>query len=122
MSLRRVAEVLRRSARRDDLQRLAAMVTAVVALGNMDMHTKNIGLLHSADGRVSLAPAYDFIPQAHMPNDGRLALAVNGKYRLAEITAEDLLAEFASWQQRRPEPTVTATLRGSRLLWDQSSP
>ena len=47
---------------------------------------------------------------------------VNGKYRLAEITAEDLLAEFASWQQRRPEPTVTATLRGSRLLWDQSSP
>ncbi len=112
VSLRRVADVLRRSARRDDLQRLAAMVTAAVALGNLDMHTKNIGLLHSADGRVSLAPAYDFVPQAHMPNDGRLALAVNGKYRLAEITAEDLLAEFASWQLRRPEPTVTDTLRG----------
>ncbi|SHJ82369.1 serine/threonine-protein kinase HipA [Tessaracoccus bendigoensis DSM 12906] len=110
VSLLRVAETLRRFTGRADLERLARMVVAAVGLGNLDMHTKNLALLHRSPTTVSLAPAYDFVPQAHLSNDGRLALAVGGRYRLAEVTAEDLLAEFTSWRLRHAEALVAETL------------
>jgi serine/threonine-protein kinase HipA len=66
------------------------MVILAVGIGNLDMHTKNIGLLHPADGDLQLAPAYDVVPHAHLQNDGRLALAVNGHYHHAELTRDDL--------------------------------
>lgn len=97
VSLKRVAHILQRQALHSDLQLLARMVVLAVGIGNLDMHTKNISLLHSADGRVSLAPAYDVVPQLHMPNDGKLALAVNKRYRHDELTRGDLLSELASW-------------------------
>jgi len=96
VSLRRVAETLVRQAPGQDLGRLARMVILAVGVGNLDMHTKNIGLLHPADGSVQLAPAYDVVPQAHLNNDGKLALAVNRKYRHADVTGDDLLAELTS--------------------------
>lgn len=86
------------------------MVTAAVALGNLDMHTKNLGLLHPVSGEVLLAPAYDFVPQAPISGDGKLALAVNGKYRLNQLTLEDLVAEFASWPLRNGESIARNTL------------
>lgn len=43
-----------------------------------------------ADGSVQLVPAYDIVPQAHLTNDGKLALAVNQKYLHSEITSDDL--------------------------------
>ncbi|PJJ61447.1 type II toxin-antitoxin system HipA family toxin [Compostimonas suwonensis] len=110
VSLQRVAETLKRHAPEHDLRRLAQMVVLAVGIGNLDMHTKNIGLLHSADGTVQLAPAYDVVPQAHLANDGKLALAVDGKYRHSEITADDLIAEFTSWGLRRSGLTVGDTL------------
>ena len=109
-SLRRVAETLERHAPEQDLGRLARMVVLAVGIGNLDTHTKNIGLLHPTDGPVYLAPAYDVVPQAHMKNDGRLALAVNGKHRHADITGDDLLAEFSSWGLRRAATIITGTL------------
>lgn len=110
VSLARVAGVLKRHAPEDDLNRLARMVILSVAIGNLDLHTKNLGLLHPADGRVTLAPAYDVVPQAHMKNDGKLALAVNKKYRHADMTRDDLLAEFTSWGLRRVATTVGGAL------------
>ena len=110
VSLLRVAEVLRRHTPAEDLLRLARMVVFAVAIGNLDLHTKNIGLLHSADGEVRLAPAYDIVPQAHQQNDGKLALSVNGKYRHAELTRDDLRAELARWGLRRAYPLVEETL------------
>lgn len=110
VSLRRVADTLRTHAAEADLQRLARMVVLAVAIGNLDLHTKNLGLLHFADGKVALAPAYDVVPRAHQPNDGKLALAINGKYRHREITSDDLHAEFAGWKLRYPADAVDQTL------------
>jgi len=110
VSLRRVADVLVRHASEPDLTLLAKMVILTVAIGNLDMHAKNIGLLHPTDGQVTLAPAYDVVPHGHRSNDGRLALAVNKKYRHNEITREDLLSELSSWRMRRAAATVESTL------------
>lgn len=110
VSLRRVAETLKRHAPEQDLRRLAQMVVLAVGIGNLDLHTKNLGLLHPVDGTVQLAPAYDVVPQAHHRNDGKLALAVNRKYRHAEITRDDLHAEFTSWGLRRSAVTIGDTL------------
>lgn len=114
VSLRRVADALKTHASEPDLRRLARMVVFAAGIGNLDLHTKNLGLLHLADGEVTIAPAYDVVPQAHLPNDGRMALAVNGKYRHGDITGEDLAAEFASWGLRRAPATVDATLEELR--------
>ena len=114
VSLRRVADALKTHASEPDLRRLARMVVFAAGIGNLDLHTKNLGLLHLADGEVTTAPAYDVVPQAHLPNDGRMALAVNGKYRHGDITGEDLAAEFASWGLRRAPATVDATLEELR--------
>ncbi|MFT4229519.1 MAG: HipA domain-containing protein [Microbacterium sp.] len=110
VSLRRIAETLTRYSPDADLRRLARMVVLAVGIGNLDMHTKNLGLVHPVDGDVALAPAYDVVPQAHMKNDGKLALAVNKKYRHRDITRDDLFVEFSSWGLRRAGVTVGETL------------
>ncbi|GAA3775641.1 type II toxin-antitoxin system HipA family toxin [Microbacterium kribbense] len=111
VSLRRVADSLYRFASSSDLARLAQITTLAVAVGNLDLHTKNLGLLHDSAGNVSLAPAYDMVPMAHHRDaDGKLALAVNKKYRHSEITRRDLVAEMQTWGLRRPDQLVAATL------------
>ncbi len=110
VSLQRVAETLKTHTPETDLRRLARMVVLAVGIGNLDLHTKNLGLLHPAEGDVTLAPAYDVVPQTHLANDGRMALAINGKYRHQEVTRDDLFAEFAAWGLRRAPRTVTETL------------
>lgn len=110
VSLKRVAESLIRNATGADLMRFARMVVFSVGIGNLDMHTKNLGLVHPKEGDLSLAPAYDVVPQAHMPNDGRLALAVNGRYVHNEITRDDLHAEFVGWGLRNSARVINDTL------------
>jgi len=110
VSLARVADLLSRYTPGTELVRLARMVTLAVGIGNLDLHTKNLALLHPIDGEVALAPAYDVVPQAHRPNDGELALAVNDMYRHAEVTRDDLVGEFTGWGLRRVEALVDATL------------
>jgi serine/threonine-protein kinase HipA len=68
-----------------------------VAVGNLDLHAKNLSLLHLPDGSMTLSPAYDVVPQAHQPNDGEVALAVGGEYRHAAITMNHLVAEGRAW-------------------------
>lgn len=73
-------------------------MTLAVAIGNLDLHAKNLALLHGPDGSSALAPAYDMMPLAHRPGaDGRLAMAVGGEYALAAVTREHLEAEVRSW-------------------------
>lgn len=122
VSLQRIANVLTKHAPEPDLRRLARMVVLAVGIGNLDLHTKNLGLLHPRDGDVTLAPAYDVVPQAHLANDGRLALAVDKKYRHAEITRDDLEAEFAEWRLRRASNTVDETLEELRTVILDESP
>jgi serine/threonine-protein kinase HipA len=122
VSLRRIAAVLKTHAPEPDLRRLARLVVLAVGIGNLDLHTKNLGLLHPAGGGVTLAPAYDVVPQAHLPGDGRMALAVNGKYRHADITRADLETEFAAWGLRRAEATVDETLVELAVVVEQERP
>ena len=46
---------------------------------------------------MTLSPAYDIQPQAHLPNDGEVALAVGGEYRHAALTKDHLIIEGRAW-------------------------
>jgi serine/threonine-protein kinase HipA len=97
VSLKRIAQVFAAIGDQDSLERLFKLVVVSVAVGNLDMHAKNISLLHRPDGSMTLSPAYDVVPQAHQPNDGEVALAVDGEYRHAAITLDHLTAEGRAW-------------------------
>jgi serine/threonine-protein kinase HipA len=105
-SLRDVASLLARYQPRDNI-RLLTLVTLNVAIGNADCHAKNLSLLHSVDGTVHLAPAYDLtpttfytgIPTEAGPKDmtGELGMFINGTRSIHDVTSEDLAAEGSSW-------------------------
>src|SRR5699024_5100340 len=67
VSFARIAGELDRAGLGSELPRLARMVTFAVAIGNLDLHAKNLSVLHPVDRDASLAPAYDVVPQAHLP-------------------------------------------------------
>lgn len=46
----------------------------------------------------------------NLPNDGELALAVDGVYRHAAVTRANLVAEVASWRLRDAEELVDGVL------------
>lgn len=56
----RGADTLRRVAPESDLSHLARMAVLAVAIGNLDMHTKNLGILHPEDGSITLAASGTF--------------------------------------------------------------
>ncbi|MBK7821417.1 MAG: HipA domain-containing protein [Tessaracoccus sp.] len=109
VTLGRVADVLRQH----DPSSLAALsrtVVAAVATGNLDLHAKNLGLLHPEAGSVSLAPAYDWVPMAHQSTDGELAMAVGREYRHAPLTTEHLVRELRGWGVSGAGSLVSETL------------
>jgi serine/threonine-protein kinase HipA len=110
VSLLRIARELKVLGDSDSLDRLARSTVLAAAIGNLDMHAKNLSLLHHRDGSVTLAPAYDVVPQAHLPNDGELALAVHGVSRHAAVTRRDLVAEIAAWGVPAADEIVDASL------------
>lgn len=123
VSLKRIADVLKRTTSGKDLHSLAKMTIAAVVVGNLDMHAKNLSMLHSADGSQWLAPAYDFVPMAHRSElDGKLALAVNKKYALRSITTHDLEAEIESWGVRNARVVVTETMELFREALENEDP
>lgn len=119
VSLARIAEALSAIDNGDSLERLLRMAALSVALGNLDMHAKNVSLIHRPDGSMTLAPAYDIVPQAHQPNDGEMALAVHQEYRHAAITRAHLIAEGQAWGLPSPEGIIDDTL--ARVLEVASS-
>lgn len=109
-SLRHAAEVLRFDGRPDALLRLATFSHLV---GNTDMHAKNISFVRDHDGVGRLSPAYDIAMHLHHDRDNRRsALDVNGKYVMAEIGVDDLVAEGVTWglPRRRAQRLVAATV------------
>ncbi|MFB7887758.1 type II toxin-antitoxin system HipA family toxin [Cellulosimicrobium cellulans] len=110
VSLVRIAQVLRRAAGSTAVEQLLRYVTLSVAVGNLDMHAKNVSMLHLPDGTARIAPMYDVVPLRHQPTDGRLAMAVNGAYVHSTVTAADLVAEGEAWDVRTAADVVRATL------------
>ncbi|WP_454294987.1 type II toxin-antitoxin system HipA family toxin [Salana multivorans] len=109
VSLAAIARTVNHWAGQADLHRLLRMVTLAVVVGNLDLHAKNLSLLHPPDGSTTLAPAYDVVPLTHLDTDGELALAINGEYRHAAITRDHLVREAHSWGLRDPQPIITDT-------------
>lgn len=122
VSLQRIARVFSAIGDGDSLQRLFKLVVVSIAVGNLDMHAKNISLLHLPDGTMTLSPAYDVVPQAHQPNDGEVALAVGGEYRHAAITMEHITAEGHAWGLTSAAGLAEETLAAVLQLADTESP
>jgi serine/threonine-protein kinase HipA len=104
VSLRRVAAVFGARGDRSSLGRLLDQVTVAAGIGNLDLHTRNLSLLHPLDATPSLAPAYDVVPLRQHADDGQMALAVDGEYQHAALTVDHLVAEAESWRAQRPPP------------------
>lgn len=98
MSLTRIARIFGERGDGESLRRLLRANVLAVAVGNLDLHGKNLSILHLPDGSATLAPVYDVVPLTHHTDlDGRMALAINGHYPHATMTAEDLVEEGLAW-------------------------
>ena len=97
-SLADCARVLDRWSRVDDRLGLLDMVAVSLAVGNADLHAKNLSLLHGPDHSVRLAPVYDLMSTAYYPRASQeAAMAVNGRSGLGDIGWEDLVEEAVAW-------------------------
>ncbi len=114
-SLQKLADVLRAGGSEPD--KLLALTTFNLAIGNTDAHAKNISFIRGPDGDASLAPAYDIAMHLHHTSTNRtFAMNVNGKSGIDTITVDDLLAEADHWPmpRRRALLMVAETLHN---LW-----
>lgn len=119
-SYARMAATLLREAR-DPLHELSALlrfVTVNVALGNTDAHAKNVSFLHDEERLMSVAPLYDLAPTTAFIDQAHVAMPVAGRYRIAEIGIEQLVAEARAWRLDEAtarsgiEETLTALREG----------
>ena len=98
VSARRISQILARFGSEEDILKFASQLVFAVAIGNLDMHAKNVSILHFPDETIALAPAYDQVPLRHQTTDGRMAFAMNGKYRHSNISLTDIVSELSSWR------------------------
>lgn len=99
-SLRQLAELLDAYAEDPlaELDRLVAVVTYTVAIGNADAHGKNLALLHPTPETVSLAPLYDTVPTALWPQlRTDAAMAIGGQVALGDVSTKDIVREAIRW-------------------------
>ncbi|MCL2526407.1 MAG: HipA domain-containing protein [Coriobacteriia bacterium] len=97
VSLKLIAGVVATYSDEGSLRDLARQVIYTLAIGNLDMHAKNISIFHLPNERVQLTPAYDLVPLQHQSTDGRLAMSIAGEYVHALIDLDLLVTEFLSW-------------------------
>ena len=109
-TLARIATTLRDHVGSGAVADLLRMTTLSAAIGNLDMHTKNISVLHLPDGTARLAPMYDVVPQTHQEVDLDLALRVGGVIDHESLRVDDLIAEGQSWGVRDAEVIVESTI------------
>jgi serine/threonine-protein kinase HipA len=122
MTLKRIAGTLLNRGQADSAGRLAKLNTLAVAVGNLDMHGKNIAMLRPYGASETLAPAYDVVPMTHRDNDHEMALAVNNRYLHADITLGDLIVETESWGLRDAEEIVRETVSSIHDFVDDAAP
>ncbi|MBU1249556.1 MAG: HipA domain-containing protein [Actinobacteria bacterium] len=106
-----IAELLRRQIGNDATAELLRLTTLSVAVGNLDMHAKNVSVLHLPDGTARLAPAYDIVPQRHHTGfDDDFAFRINGIFEHDRIALTDLIAEGEKWKVPDAEQIVRDTV------------
>lgn len=116
VTLDRISKLLDETDARSPRLTLARMLTLSVAVGNLDMHAKNISLLHNEDGTIGVAPMYDVVPQTQYDTDGEFAFRVNGVLAHEAITKADIIAEVGKWGSRSSEHLINETLETVRDL------
>ena len=106
-----IARLLRDHAGDQGVIGLLRLGVPSASVENLDLHAKNISVLHHPDGRVELAPMYDVVPQAHHDGlDQEYALRINGKVDSSTVTVEDLIAEGEKWKLRAVQRIVESTM------------
>jgi serine/threonine-protein kinase HipA len=106
-----------------ELEHLVRVATFTVAIGNADAHGKNVGLLHTEPGVVSLAPLYDTVPTVLWPNLRTAgAMTINHRAELGMVTLGDIITEASRWHlgsviaTRAATEVVQALLRSVEVL------
>jgi serine/threonine-protein kinase HipA len=98
-----------------ELEQLLRSLVVTLALGNADAHAKNWSVVHDGSGFVTLAPMYDIVPTvAFVPGQRFASLPVAGRFRMAEIGVEQIVAESREWgiPERQARRIVLETLEG----------
>jgi len=98
VSARRIAQTLNRHGSTEDIKSFASQLIFAVAIGNLDMHAKNVSILHFPDETITLSPTYDQVPLRHQNTDGKMALAIGGEYVHANISLKAVASELISWK------------------------
>lgn len=122
VTMRRIADTFTKRGGTGSVNRLATMNILAVAVGNLDLHAKNISMLHPIDTDASLAPTYDVVPMSHLDNDKELAITINAKRLHAQVTAADLAAEFESWGVRGAQAMVLDRLADIQQIIETELP
>jgi serine/threonine-protein kinase HipA len=111
MNLGRIATLFRNRGDSESVRALLRIITLAVAVGNLDLHGKNISMLHYPDGTAKLAPAYDIVPLAHHSAvEGRMAMSIGGVYPHSQLTTQLIAREGESWGVRDARLVVEDTL------------
>jgi serine/threonine-protein kinase HipA len=99
------------------LDRLVALVTFTVLIGNADAHGKNLAFLHVGD-KVEAAPLYDQVPTVLWPNLRREpALSIGPRVTsIHQVTSDDIVAEAKLWSHSvaRARSVVLSTAERAR--------
>ena len=98
VSAKRIAQTLSRFGTGEDVRKFASQLIFSAAIGNLDMHAKNISILHHPNETISISPVYDQVPLRHQNTDGRLAMSIGGEYLHENLTLKLIATELASWQ------------------------
>ena len=123
VSLRRVASALQRGCSPASVDTLARLVVFSAALGNLNLHSKNISVLHPEGELPHLASAYDCVPMGHRrDHDGRLAMSIGGHYPWATLSRAHLVDELSSWGLHNPDRLIDDTLEPLAHALEQETP
>ena len=106
---------------------LLRLVTFTIAIGNADMHGKNVSFTFNDDDSVSLAPVYDAMSTRfyETTTDGRkvdqtLGMHVAGQTHIDDVTVHHLVEEGRTWglTERLARVTVNETTEAIRSSID----
>jgi serine/threonine-protein kinase HipA len=99
------------------LDRLVAVMTYTMLIGNADAHGKNLALLHDTAETVRLAPLYDTVPTVLWPKlRVAAAMTIGRRRRLSDVTLDDLVAEARTWAHPRERARAAAVATAERAL------
>jgi serine/threonine-protein kinase HipA len=100
VSLKLFAKLLRSHVGKKAQLDLLGTTVVNAAIGNLDAHPGNLGILHHPDGSMEFAPAYDMVVNSHYligGGDQPMALLIGGEYQHKNVSRKALINEGVSW-------------------------